>query len=212
MFIAIEGVDAAGKATQAKILADRLGARLFSFPDYASPVGHLILGHLKCYWSALPDEGSVDAKIQVGDVDVLNAKVYQLLQVANRMEHAAELDHLIAQGRHIVADRYWASSVAYGQACGLDPVWLTHIHEYLPQPDLNLLLDIDPGQSSERRPERRDRHEKQPGLMEAAAVAYRQLWRTMADRYGWRRWVVIDGRGTIGEVTDRVWDIVEPTL
>lgn len=212
MFVAIEGVDAAGKATQSKVLADRLGARLFSFPDYTTPAGHLILGHLKRYWSALPDEGSADAKVQVGDVDILNAKVFQALQLANRMEHASELDHLIAQGRHIVADRYWASGAVYGQADGLDPMWLMRIHEHLPQPDLNLLLDIDPGQSSERRPERRDRYEKQEGLMETVAVLYRQLWRTMADKYGQRCWLVIDGRGTVDDVRSQIWRAVQVKL
>lgn len=37
MIYAIEAIDAAGKATQARHLADRLGCQVLSFPDYASP-------------------------------------------------------------------------------------------------------------------------------------------------------------------------------
>ncbi len=213
MFVAIEGIDASGKATQAKILADRLGSHhLYSFPEYSSPTGHLILGHLKRYWSALPDEGSADAKVQVGDVGILNATVFQSLQLVNLMEFAEQINRAIAVGNHVVADRYWASVAAYGQADGLQLPWLTEIHKSLPQPDLNLLLDIELRQSLERCPERRDRYEEQEGLMETVAVLYRQLWRVMGEEHGRRYWVVIDGRGSIGEVTDQIWKAVERLL
>ena len=45
----------------------------------------------------------------------------------------------------LVADRYVASSIAYGEAQGLDPAWLTEMQKFLPPAALTILLDIAPG-------------------------------------------------------------------
>ncbi len=206
MFIAIEGVDAAGKHTQSKLLADKLGAKLHSFPDYSTPMGHLIEGHLKRYWSAQADQGTPEGTHR--DAELLNAYVFQALQLTNRMEHAVAIREAQDDGEHIVADRYWPSGWVYGQADGLDPEWLLRVQEYLPGPDLYLLLDIDPAQSAARRPERRDRYEEQEGLMQQAAELYRRLWREQeAIEDG--HWVVIDGNGTVGDVHQQIITAVE---
>lgn len=208
MFVAIEGVDAAGKHTQSKLLADKLGAKLYSFPDYTSPMGHLIKGHLKRYWSAVPGVGSIPEGVH-RDLETLNAYVFQALQLTNRMEHAVAIREAQDGGEHIVADRYWPSGWVYGQADGLDPEWLLRIHEYLPGPDLYLLLDIDPAQSAVRRPERRDRYEEREGLMEQVAGLYRKLWREDGLHQYMGVWKVIDGNGTIGDVHQRIVQEVE---
>ena len=159
------------------------------------------------YWSALPDTGSGTIHPEVGDVGILNAKVFQALQLTNRMEHAPAIAEALEDGDYVVADRYWQSGWVYGQADGLDPEWLVRIQAYLPQPDLNLLLDIEPGQSTERRPERRDRYEEQEGLMEKVAHLYRRLWREKSKNNG--DWVIIDGRDTIDGVHRQIVAAVE---
>lgn len=224
MIIAIEGCDAAGKHTQAARLARRLDAGVLAFPDYATPTGHLIEGHLKRYWSAQPDEsreavesvgmvtGMDGQLIRIGDVDALNALVFQALQLANRMEHAVTIEKARAMENHLVLDRYWPSGWVYGSADGLDGDWLLKIHEHLPQPDLFILLDIPPEHSAVRRPERRDRLEEQAGLMERVGVLYRQLWRHMAEEHGQLRWAVVDGIGLEAEVEGRIWQAVERLL
>ena len=221
MIIAVEGVDASGKHTQATRLAKHLGAKVLTFPDYSTLTGHLIKGHLKRYWSAQPDEGSSGVEragdvvamdgqmIRVGDVDVLNALVFQALQLANRMEHAVAIERVATAGEHLVLDRYWPSGWAYGAADGLDGDWLLGIHEHLPQADLYVLLDIPPELSVGRRPGRRDRYEAQEGLMERVAVLYRKLWREKGGKEGRLRWVVVDGVGTELEVEGRIWACVE---
>jgi thymidylate kinase len=213
MIICIEGIDASGKATQSRRLAQHLSAQAISFPDYDTPTGHLIRGHLKCYWSALPDRPSLaESDFRLVDTALLNALVFQALQLANRMEHASAIACAVATGRHLVLDRYWPSGWAYGSADGLDDAWLLQIHEHLPQPDLFVLLDVPPEKSSERRPVRRDRLEAQEGLMERVGVLYRQLWRRMAEEHGRLRWAVVDGIGTELEVEGRIWQCVERLL
>ena len=58
----------------------------------------------------------------------------QLLYVANRYEWKPEIERALAAGQIVLCDRYLASSVAYGEAQGLDPGWLIDIQRFLPRP------------------------------------------------------------------------------
>ena len=111
MLIAFEGLDQSGKQTQAEavrhdITSRSIPARLLSFPDYATPIGAELHRALHGEREYPPD-------------------VMQLLYVANRYEARQDLQASLAAGTTIICDRYAASSVAYGEAQGLDPEWLT---------------------------------------------------------------------------------------
>ena len=130
LLIVFEGLDQSGKQTQAEGLRDHLTSlgrecRLLSFPDYSTPIGSEISRGLHGDREYGPD-------------------VMQLLYVANRHEKKPEIERALDAGTTIVCDRYIASSVAYGEAHGLDPRWLTEIQRFLPAPDLSILLDIAP--------------------------------------------------------------------
>ena len=116
--IAFEGLDQSGKQTQAELLRDRLKqdgrkARLVSFPDYGTSIGEEIARALAGEREYGPD-------------------VMQLLYVANRYERKPDLERWLEGGLILVCDRYTASSVAYGEAAGLDPEWLTDMQTLLP--------------------------------------------------------------------------------
>src|SRR4026209_1632682 len=70
--------------------------------------------------------------------------VIQLRYVTNRDEWRTEIERRRSDGEILICDRYLASSVAYGEAQGLDSAWLLEIQRHLPQPDLTLLLDTAP--------------------------------------------------------------------
>src|SRR5438034_11497607 len=127
LLIAFEGLDQSGKQTQAELLRDRLKedghkSRLVSFPDYGTSIGEEIARALQGERDYGPD-------------------VMQLLYVANRYERKDEIVRWLEGGLTLVCDRYLASSIAYGEAQGVDPVWLSEIQKYLPPPDLTVLLD-----------------------------------------------------------------------
>src|SRR5687768_13977691 len=108
--IAFEGLDQSGKQTQAERLRDALRssgrkARLVSFPDYATSIGEEIARALQGEREYAPD-------------------VMQLLYVANRYERKSDLQRWLDGDLVLVCDRYSASSVAYGEAQGLDSQWL----------------------------------------------------------------------------------------
>lgn len=205
-FIAIEGIDASGKNTQAKLLAERLEAELVTFPDYKTPSGEIIEGHLKRRWKAVRYDDLEEGWV---DTPGINAFVFQAIQLMNRMEHAPRMaEVLYKEQRHLVADRYTASGMVYGGMDGLEVDYLVNIHRFLPQPDLWLLIDIDPEQSVQRRPERRDRYEENLEYMGKVADAYRALWVKMgAAQPG--MWRVIDGRRPVGDVHKDIMEAIE---
>ncbi len=158
--IAFEGLDQSGKQTQAEWLAAALQqagftVRTVSFPDYATTIGAEI-------GQALQGQRSYGA-------DVL-----QLLYIANRYEYAARIRGWLAEGAMVVADRYAASSLAYGDALGLDVAWLSDTQRLLPPADLTLVLDIAPETSLERKRAARDRFERDLPLLARVRDSYRR--------------------------------------
>ena len=170
--IAFEGLDQSGKQTQAELLRDRLKedgrkARLVSFPDYGTSIGEEIARALAGEREYGPD-------------------VMQLLYVANRYERKPDLQRWLDGGLILVCDRYTASSVAYGEAMGLDPAWLTDMQKLLPPAALTIMLDIAPETAVQRKAVDRDRYERDLALQ----ARVRESYRRQAAAGGW---VVLDG-------------------
>jgi dTMP kinase len=189
--IAFEGLDQSGKETQAKRLADRLAARgrlasIAAFPDRDTPIGQ-----------------EIEMGLRGGRE--YHADVMQLLYVANRYERKPAIEQMLALGRIVICDRYLASSVAYGEAQGLDPGWLFDIQRFLPQPALTLLLDIAPATAVQRKRAHRDRFESDLDLLERVRRSYQR----QAGAAGWQ---LIDGERTPDEVEQDVVSAVSRQL
>ncbi len=200
-----EGVDAAGKATHSKLFTNHLQslgrkAVRMSFPNYTTMTGKAILGHLKGEWTVEHTPPAFSEPINhTVDIDAL---VFQSLMTMNRYEVSMDMDLTLHNGTDIVLDRYWPSGYAYGLADGLPEQWLIVVHEMLPPVDCAVLLDIPPEESVRRRPERRDRYEKQAGLMETVRGNYKTIFADQAAQG--RPWTVVDALGTKDEVQDRI--------
>jgi dTMP kinase len=170
--IAFEGLDQSGKETQALMLRDALraraeGAEYVTFPDYTTPIGQEIGHALQGHRRFTPD-------------------VLQLLFVANRYEWKPRIAEMLAAGTHVICDRYQASSIAYGEAQGVDPVWLTDVQTRLPQPALTIVLDIEPQVAATRKAANRDAFERDLALL----ARVRQSYLRQSTQPGW---VVING-------------------
>ena len=181
--IAFEGLDQSGKQTQAELLRDRLKqdghkSRLVSFPDYATSIGEEIARALQGEREYGPD-------------------VMQLLYVANRYERKADLQRWLDGGLILVCDRYTASSVAYGEAFGLDAAWLTELQKYLPPPSLTIVLDIAPETAVRRKAVDRDRYERDLAML----ARVRESYYRQAAANGWVR---LDGERPKDQVAEDV--------
>jgi dTMP kinase len=191
MLIAFEGLDQSGKETQARQLRARIeqdGHRVhpLSFPYYATPIGQEIQKALAGEREFGPD-------------------VMQLLYVANRCEFRPKLDLWLSSGDVVMCDRYRASSIAYGEAQGLDAAWLSEIQKYLPPADLTLLLDIAPETAVQRKATGRDRYERDMALLGRVRESYRR----QAEQPGW---VLINGEASKDAVREAVEAAVLPRL
>jgi len=160
MLIVFEGLDQSGKETQARMLRARFerdGRRVqsLSFPEYDTPIGREIRQALDGAREFTPD-------------------VMQLLYVANRLEFKPQIDRWLAAGDFVVCDRYCASSIAYGEAQGLDPVWLAEIQRSLPKAVVTVLLDIAPETAVRRKSANRDRYERDLDLLGRVRQSYRR--------------------------------------
>jgi dTMP kinase len=129
----------------------------------------------------------------------------QLLYVANRYEIKGRIDRWLAEGRVVLCDRYIASSIAYGEAQGLDRAWLADIQRFLPAPDLTILLDIAPDAAARRKAANRDRYERDMELLTRVRGSYQAQ---AADS----RWVVLPGDRSRSEVSDAVRQAVASRL
>lgn len=205
MIIALEGIDAAGKATHAKMLAEDFEhTEVIAFPNYDTPVGRAIYGNLTGIWTVSGGQSSVIEKNWPSDQ--LNALLLQCLMTINRIEMIQTIQNHIGHGKHIVFDRYWAAAVVYGSCEGLNRAWLEAIQEPLPEADVWVLIDIPVAESWSRRQERRDRYERSPGLLDKVRQGYIELFRERAARK--EPWHIVDGVGSAEEVHRRILETI----
>ena len=189
--IAFEGLDQSGKQTQAELLRDRLKqdghkARLVSFPDYGTSIGEEIARALQGEREYGPD-------------------VMQLLYIANRYERKPDLVRWLDGGLVLVCDRYTASSVAYGEAQGLDRGWLVELQKFLPVPSATILLDIAPETAVKRKAVDRDRYERDLAMQHRV----RESYYVQAREQGW---ISLDGERSKEAIAADVFSLVAPRL
>lgn len=190
--IALEGIDGCGKSTQARILADRLGA-LRTFEPGATPLGAALRALLLD-----PGEAPVAERAEA------------LLMAADRAQHVADvLEPALASGRWVVTDRYAASTLAYqGFGRGLDRVDLEAVVTWATgglHPDLTVLLDLSPAAAAGRR------GGATPDRMESEADDFHRRvadgFRTLAAESG-DTWIVVDATEPVDAVAATIWDAV----
>jgi dTMP kinase len=191
LLIAFEGLDQSGKQTQAERLKAAVEARgrtavLLDFPSYETPIGKEIGAGLQGQRDYSPD-------------------TMQLLYVANRYERKPQIEKLLSEGAVVICDRYLASSIAYGEAHGLDGAWLRDAQKYLPPPDLTILLDIAPETAAGRKTTNRDKYERDLALLSRVRESYRR----QAQAPGWLR---LDGERPKEAVAEDVQLAVLPLI
>ncbi len=192
-FIALEGGEGSGKSTQAKLLADAIGAiATFEPGDTALGVG---------IRAVLLDPATAS----------LDDRAEALLMAADRAQHVAEVIRpALAEGRHVVCDRYFGSSVAYqGYGRGLSTDWIATLSAWATEglmPDLTVFLDVPTDVAAARASGKPDRFESAgEAFHERVLEGYRAL---AADP----SWVIVDGTGPVDEVAVAVRAVVRDRL
>lgn len=191
MFISLEGIDGSGKSTQARLLVEALGADTVAIRE---PGGTEAAERIR--------ELLADPAVELEPLAELMLFLAARAEVTERVIRPA-----LEAGRHVVADRFSDSSIAYqGSARGLGVGEVIGLCETATDglwPDLTLLLRIDP-ETGLGRAAGDDRFEQEGlGLQRAVAEAYEEIAIIASDRV-----TVVDADGTVEEVHQRVMEAV----
>ena len=213
-FFVIDGTDGSGKATQTKLLVERLRAagynvRTISFPRYDTPTGTVVRAYLMG---------------EFGPADKVDARQASEFYATDRAAAAPEIAAWLAAGDIVVADRYVAANMGHQGGKIADPAermeffrWeegLEYGLNRLPRPDLNVILHV-PAEISmalvEQRGNVKDGHETDPGHLRRAEQTYIEIARTFP---GFRLIECVrDGHIMRREdISDLVWAAVKPLL
>lgn len=128
VIVAVEGIDGAGKTTQARAIAERLRKVDLTVRETKEPTSGP--------WGQMIRESKTRGR--------MNPRDELTAFIEDRKEHVREvLIPSIRKGHVAIVDRYYYSTAAYQGARGMDPVEIIRLNEeFAPRPDLLVLLDV----------------------------------------------------------------------
>lgn len=103
-------------------------------------------------------------------------------------------------GTHVVLDRYILSGIAFTVAKGLPFDWCKAPDVGLPWPDATIVLELDPSEAQQRGGFGNERYEVPKMQAEVAKV------------FGKMGGIKVSASGTIEEVGERIWGVVQDLL
>jgi dTMP kinase len=217
--IAIEGIDGAGKGTQARQLVERLNglgvkATGLQFPRYSETtfggaIGDFLNGRF-------------------GSLDQVHPQLAAVLYAGDRFESRQVLQNAADQNDVVILDRFTGSNLAHQSAKleGQERLelikWIDHIEHVvfgLPRPHLNVLIDISPNWSRElvsRKGERdytseeADIQESNLPYLERVRACYLTI---AAQRDDWQVVESLDERRelrTISDINQEILELIKP--
>ncbi len=136
VLIVFEGIDGTGKSTQLELLAKALREK-----------GYPVVSTRE------PTDGPYGKKIRnlyVNRNGVSRKEELELF-LADRREHVENLLlPALGDGKIVLCDRYYLSTIAYQGAAGFDLDEIMRMNSFAPQPDLALIFQATPATSIER--------------------------------------------------------------
>ena len=146
LLIVLEGIDGSGKTTQARSLLRRLRSRGWEAVFFREPS--------RGKWGR-------EIKRKAARADSLTPPDELALVVKDRRENVEKnLKPALREGKVVVLDRYYFSTIAYQGAKGIDPRRIRRMNEaFAVKPDLVIILDIAAGEGLARIAGRKTRDE-----------------------------------------------------
>jgi len=195
--IVLEGIDGAGKSTQARRLLRKLRALGYETVSFREPTrgkwGRAIKRMAKTAGSLTPEE----------ELDFF---------VKDRRENVRKNIRPALSGKKVVIlDRYYFSTIAYQGAKGIDPDRIRRLNErFAVKPDLVFILDIEAGRGLGR-----IRNRKRKDLL-FERERYLARVRKIFGGFRGRKFVHLDAsrpkEGLAGEITARVLGLLQKDL
>ena len=182
--IAIEGIDGSGKSSQARFVQECLEARKLRVIRTKEPTTGK--------WGQMLRASAATGRLS------LQEEVEAFIK--DRKEHVETvIKPALRAGQIVLVDRYYFSTMAYQGARGMDPQKLMRRNElFAPEPDLLVIIDIDPELGLKRIKARGDKanlFEKIASLKRARAI-----FNAIKKPYSFR----LDGTQEAEKVTDLI--------
>ena len=224
--VAVEGQDGTGKATQVKLLTERLkkesiAFQAISFPQYGQPSARMVEEYLKGGF---------------GPTETIRPEIASVFYAQDRFATRRQIIEWQKSGNVVLADRYAASNCAHQGGKISDPhdrqeffgflEWLEFEFFGNVRPQLNIVLSIPPVISFEAAKQRaikesrsqvrlgrsRDGHEIDFQHIKNAALVYRELTEIYPKEYK-----LVDcmenGRWLSPEaIHEKIWFLITPLL
>lgn len=192
-FIVLEGIDASGKTTQARMLRKRLAkaglSPLLTAEPSEGPVG-------KCIRNILRKEKQVPHNSLT------------LLFTSDRFQHVETvIKPALQQGKFVICDRYLYSTLAYQGGMGIPESYIRELNKFAIKPDLAFFLDVEPELAAQRLARSRQKPQLTDGkeIEEKAFEKYKELVRR-------GELIEIDGHRDKRAISDDIWRVVSDKL
>jgi dTMP kinase len=161
------GINNIGKTTQSDLLANfleekGLDVEQIKLPDYALE----------------PSGPKLYSLLRLGKQEI-SEKELQLLFIENLKQLQPVIQKLLDKGVYVIFEDYYASTLAWGSAKGLDLEWLKNETSFAIKEDLAILLD---GKRFVFAKEQGHIHEQNDAVMEKA----RKQFLGLAKEFGWK--------------------------
>ncbi|WP_171128210.1 MULTISPECIES: dTMP kinase [unclassified Ruegeria] len=202
LFLTFEGIDGSGKSTQARMLADHL-----------RNAGHEVV--LTREPGGSPGAEEIRNLVLQGDPDRWSAETELLLFTAARRDHLERtIEPALAEGKVVICDRFADSTRMYqGLSRGNLRAAVDQLHTLMigREPDMTLLIDMDPNTGLSRAKGRQGVEERfedfGPDLQRRMRAGFLDLAKEFPKRFR-----VIDGNRDVDSVAQDVTDIVGTAL
>ena len=191
ILIVFEGIDGSGKSTQAEILLERLQEEDFDAVYFREPS--------KGKW------GRKIKKKALHPDSLSPEEELDLFQKDRRENVEKNLKPALKKKRIVILDRYYYSNIAYQGAKGIDEKLIRRMNEeFVVEPDLVFIFDIDPKKGLERIENRK----KKDKLFEREdyLVKVREIFRSFKGE----KFVHIDALKSKEEISKEIQEIALP--
>ena len=194
-FIVFEGIDGAGKTTQIELLAKRLSQKAYDVTVTAEPTDNESGKALRRALSGKEPHSECEMAVMF---------------VLDRIGHNVQIENLLAEGKTVICDRYYYSTLAY-QGKSTDYAWVRSMNIECPEirrPDACIYLDLTPEQSLERISKGRAEVEIYENLEKLTEV--RTSFFSVIDdlRDAGEKIFVVNANRSIEDISDEIFDIV----
>ncbi|HBB81814.1 MAG TPA: dTMP kinase [Sulfitobacter sp.] len=202
LFVTFEGIDGSGKSTQARLLADHLTAQGHDVVLTREPGGS-------------PGAEEIRALVLQGDPDRWSAQTEILLFTAARRDHLERtIRPALEAGKIVICDRFADSTRMYqGLSRGDLRQMVDDLHALMigVEPDLTILIDMDPANGLERALSRQTAEERFEDFGVELQAKMRAGFLSLAEEFS-HRFQVIDGGRDIDSVARDVTTTVTAHL